>query len=319
MKHKLLIVLFAIILLSVVIIFVSCNDSVQLQWAIRRYQSALDNKDLTLTIYYMYGRTVRLPQSVEDLIARDDTIKIVVKADELAKNLDLLGQLNTTTVKPAKEVKEGFFLDAQFAYVFETDDSEKLLEVAMRQMVGDSEAVAAFVNGIAVEKDPILYEIILRFLTEEDRENLGFNILGFVPEEEGYTINNSPVDESIAEYSLNDLLFFLDDAHADNDRQLFLNDINEAFPVAYLRKIENQDSYYIAYPVSEGGVLLVLLNKALDFDVGGVKLAYSEALYINDLPDKSQLSIDTGMEFEEIQELVPCTVLNTEQSSAIES
>lgn len=178
MKRRLLVLLLAAVLLSATIMTVCYSDILQLRWAINHYQTVLGGElpeDLTLTIYYLpYYILTRAPLTVEDLMEMEATVKIVVKSDELENHLSALKQLGSSAVQPTKEK---FGLNARVYYIFETSDSEKLLEVAMQQFIGDTEAVGAFVNGIAVAKNPVLYEIIVPFLSEEDRNSSGINEL----------------------------------------------------------------------------------------------------------------------------------------------
>ena len=100
----------------------------------------------------------------------DPTVKIVIPSEVLVKHLSTLQRLDASAVQPA----EKFGMNARLYYVFETGD-QKVLEVVMQQFIGDDDAFGTFVNGIQVKKNTIFYEIILPFLTEEDRSNLGLS------------------------------------------------------------------------------------------------------------------------------------------------
>lgn len=174
MKHKRLALMIAAVLLFTTILTVCFSDTLQLRWAVNRYQTFLDSElpeDATLTIYYLpHDILTRAPLTVADLMDMNDTVKIVVHSNELINQLSTLKQLDLSCVRPAKEE---FGVNARLYYVFETGNSERLLEVAMQQFVGDTQAFGTFVNGIAVQKNPVLYEIILPFLSEQDCCNLG--------------------------------------------------------------------------------------------------------------------------------------------------
>ena len=186
MKRKLWILFLATVLLVGAVLTVCSSDAVRLRWAINRYQSVLDgelSEDLTLTIYYLpHYILTRKPLTVEELREMTDTVKIVVESDELECYLSTLRKLDSSAVQPAREK---FGLNALVYYVFGTGNSEKLLEVVMQQFVGNSQAFGAFVNGIPVEKNPILYELLMPFLSAEECEEIG------IPEQD--VSPNSPV------------------------------------------------------------------------------------------------------------------------------
>lgn len=128
-------------------------------------------EDLRLTIYYLSTDILtNRPLGAEDLIQCSSTQKIVVEAEELAEHKELLKKLDASILQPAKEKS---YINARLYYVFEVDDSEKLLEVVVSpeqlgKIYGD-----VVVNGIAVEDDPVFYELIMPFLTEDAHEKMG--------------------------------------------------------------------------------------------------------------------------------------------------
>ena len=164
-----------IVLLVVLIIAVGCNtDYLKLKWAAYRYQQVMEGEipeDLTLTVYYIpHYILTRAPLTVEDLKDMTCSVKIVVESEELVKHLATLKQLNASVLQPTEE---DYGINACFYYVFELGN-QKILEVVFQQYDGQTDSdVGTFVNGIRVESNSVLYEIILPFLSEFDREELG--------------------------------------------------------------------------------------------------------------------------------------------------
>jgi len=175
MKRKIWIIVLAVVLLLAVIITVlCCSNWVKLRWEICGYQSAIEElpEDLTLTIYYMpHTILTRAPLTVDRLINNDSTVKIVVTANELAKHVDALKRLDASDLQPASGE---YWLNARFHYVFARGD-QKILEVT-RECYGKSDEMTAdyaLINGILVEEEAVLYEIVIPFMSEEDIENSG--------------------------------------------------------------------------------------------------------------------------------------------------
>jgi hypothetical protein len=123
-------------------------------------------KDLRLSIYYIYPKLdTRCPVTKEDLKTFHDVKVIVVESEELKGHLDLLRKLGPSVLEP---VEEPSYINARLYYVFEVGDSEVILDV----VTGAERNDTIFVNGIEVETNPVFYELILPFLTEEDCEIL---------------------------------------------------------------------------------------------------------------------------------------------------
>lgn len=128
-------------------------------------------ENLRLTIYYMSTAILTyVPLSAEDLIRCSNTSKIVIEADELATNLGLLKKVDASILQP---VQEESYINARLYYVFEVGDSEKLLEVTVTPTHLDKIYGHVVVNGIEVEDNPIFYELIIPFLTEDAHNALG--------------------------------------------------------------------------------------------------------------------------------------------------
>ena len=117
-------------------------------------------QNLRLTIYYMDPTiSTLLPLSAEDLMDFPETRKIVVEFDELAANFEPFKKLNVSVLQPVNGTPA---IDARMYYVLEAGNGEKLLEVTISQVHG-----RIYVNAMAVEHNPIFYEIIAPFTPEE--------------------------------------------------------------------------------------------------------------------------------------------------------
>ena len=123
--------------------------------------------NLRLTIYYISPTILtRRPLSKEELMTDRDVVKIIVEADELAEHRAILEKLNPSILQP---VKEETYINARLYYVFEVGASNKILEVIISEIHG-----SVFVNGTEVEHHDVFYELIDPFLSEEDRDILGY-------------------------------------------------------------------------------------------------------------------------------------------------
>ena len=157
-----------ILLLMLIILLVpslaGCSPSAQLRNTFSVYLDVISEdipEDIQLTIYYMEPWILtQYPLSTDDLVKFRDK-KIVVEYEELSTQIALLSKLEPSILEP---VKEETYLDARLYYVIETEAHGKILEVAVRDIVGQN----VFVNGIEVEHNPVFYEIIKPFLSEED-------------------------------------------------------------------------------------------------------------------------------------------------------
>ena len=135
-------------------------------------------------------------------------------------------------------------------------------------------------------------------------------------EVEGIKINNEPISSNKTSYSIAELKNFF----TSEQDIIYLNDIYNTFVIEYLRKIENLDSYYIVFPVSEGGKFVVFLYHNLDLKTGQKKLCYSDYMYVFNLPDEKMFEfVDNSYTYEDIKSIAPCTQLITTKSSSVES
>ena len=168
MKYKKVLVLIIIVFVLVAVAVNCFGPSIRLRLALSDYSNIVSDgipEDLSLTIYYVSPYILtRHPWRIEDLVKATDVKKITIDSEELAPYLELLRKLDASALQP---VNEETYLNARLYYVFETDDG-KLLEVAINGWSGN-----AFVNGVEIEPSSVLYDIIIPFLSEEDRNVLG--------------------------------------------------------------------------------------------------------------------------------------------------
>ena len=161
--------LLAVVLLGNATIGCTVPES-QLEKALGNYEKTVSGEipdDLRLTVYYVGPKFLtRHPLSVEDLKIFSMTQKIVVNSEELAANAEVLRKLDASVLQPVED--EDFYINARLYYVLETGESEILLEVIISEING-----TAVVNGINVESNPVLYEIVTPFLTAEARDLWG--------------------------------------------------------------------------------------------------------------------------------------------------
>ena len=150
-------------------ILTACSNSSPLQEAMNDYSKIVEGDlpdDIRLTIYYLDPNILtRIPLSKDDLVTFPGVGIITVNSEELASCWELLKELNPSILHP---VQEESYINARLYYVFEVGDSDKILEVVINNIHGN-----AFVNGIEVEDNPIFYELIVPYLTEEGRITLG--------------------------------------------------------------------------------------------------------------------------------------------------
>ena len=175
-RLKIFCVLLALCLLFTTTLTGCSGPSTRLQRSMKDYTQMLEGdlpEDLRLTIYYMSTAILtRYPYGIDDLVkfAGSHSQTIVVEAEELAKHKELLKKLDASILQP---VQEETYINARLYYVFEVGESEKLLEVVVSpeqlgKIYGD-----VVVNGVAVEDDPVFYELITPFLTDDAHDKLG--------------------------------------------------------------------------------------------------------------------------------------------------
>ena len=160
---------FKIRLIVLVIVLVSlltgCSSpSTQLSDTLGAYNDVISKElpeDIQLTIYYMDPTILTVVAlNTDDLINADYVTKIVVKREALTEQIALLSKLKPSILEP---VEEEAYLNVRLYYVLETSAHGKILEVSVNEPGG-----SVFVNGIEVKHNPVFYEIIKPFLSEED-------------------------------------------------------------------------------------------------------------------------------------------------------
>ena len=123
-------------------------------------------ENISLTIYYIDPLILtRKPLSEADLVSFSEVHTIKIDAEKLVHHWTLLRKMSNTILRP---VRQESYMNARLYYVFEVGNSP-ILEVVISQIHGN-----VFVNGIEMEDDPIFYELIIPFLTDDDRAILGF-------------------------------------------------------------------------------------------------------------------------------------------------
>ena len=190
MKRIITLIVAVVLFLSAVFLVLNWDD-IRLNYFLDRYNRILEEEslqELTLTIYAIQPWTLtQAPVSKETIMTgfQESKLTIVVTAEELAQSLEQLKALNSDTIQ-TRDVQADY-IDMRLYYVIKAGDKE-ILDVSLdAYLKADSEGYIsangdredpdilanAFVNGIMVKANPALYEAILPFLSEEDREFLG--------------------------------------------------------------------------------------------------------------------------------------------------
>ena len=168
MKTKIFILIIVLVILFVTVVLSCFNPRIQIYLSLMEYSQITKTdipKDLHLTIYYIDPTILtRYPLSVNDLVSWDGVRIIDVSYDQLANHSDSLKKLDASILRPSK-VED--YLNARLYYVFETDHGQ-LLDVAISHIGGH-----VYVNGIEVENNPVFYDIIVPFMSEDDLQILG--------------------------------------------------------------------------------------------------------------------------------------------------
>lgn len=141
-------------------------DEMKLDKALVEFDLVMQEPDLDglcLKIYYMDSTVFTYaPLSAEDLKSGSIAQTISVDTQTLSEYTELLRRLNASAVKQAEEL---IYVNARMCYVFETGDGETVLEIVFNHPSG-----GIFVNGMAVEYDPVFLEVSAPFATEELKE-----------------------------------------------------------------------------------------------------------------------------------------------------
>lgn len=131
---------------------------------------------------------------------------------------------------------------------------------------------------------------------------------------ERFLINNTPLSEYDTSYSISELESFFSVhsifgvADTGESETLYLDDINQKFPVTHLRRNAKHNSYYIAYPVSEGGKYLVFLGAVIDPVSHQERACYLESIYVYNLPNRETFTkLEAGDSFFDVLKIAPYT------------
>jgi len=161
------------------------SDEKLLALELDEYNSILDGElpqDLTIKIYWRWNVDTNKPLSVEEITSYSVDFKqtIVVTSEEIERHLDSLKRINSSTIQ-ATDAEH--YVNVGLYYVIEAKEGW-ILKVSLNSCKGTDEAVSAYVNGFKVKPNPALYEAILPFISEEDREILGLYEEGIIPKDE---------------------------------------------------------------------------------------------------------------------------------------
>ena len=159
-------VLILLIFAIVVGVFVCFRwNHIKLHYELRDFSKTLEQgtlDGLTLKIYYIGPDVLtQMVLRVSDLVeGKACSQVIVVDSEDLKEHIDSLNRLNINNLVP---VRYKSHLHARMCYIFETDNKEKILEVAF----GGFENPTVFVNGIEVAYNDVFRDIVEPFVTEE--------------------------------------------------------------------------------------------------------------------------------------------------------
>ena len=182
------------LLLIIVIICASCGCSNMdsLKSPLLEYE---DIEDVILTIYYTTPDSTVFGLSIDYLIDLGDeeddedeneekvVHKYVINGSRLKENIGLLDRINTITLTP---LDYDYHMHIRVYYVFETEEGDKLLDVAMWGgrddileediILGENDKVLnlealedlyyIYVNGVAVKANDAFYDMIMPFLPD---------------------------------------------------------------------------------------------------------------------------------------------------------
>lgn len=152
------------------------NLSIQLEDTLRIYSEAVNKEkidNLYLTIYFIDPHILtRKAVTVKELMNFRDVKKIVVEANEIAENAELLRKLDASLLTP---VGDSSYINARIYYVITNSQGEKLLDVVINHINGP-----VFVNGIHVEYNTIFLTLISPFLSDADCDLIGIGHKGTV-------------------------------------------------------------------------------------------------------------------------------------------
>jgi hypothetical protein len=126
--------------------------------------------DLSLTVYYLSPYTLTsFPLNVDDLVNFDGVKIIVIDGSDMEEQIGLFKQISKDDLIPVKKTSH---INARIYYVFESEKEGKILDVAMW---GDDNSV--FINGLEVKGNDIFVNIIIPFLSEDEKNDLTSFIL----------------------------------------------------------------------------------------------------------------------------------------------
>lgn len=145
---------------------------------------------------------------------------------------------------------------------------------------------------------------------------------------ENLMVNNAPISTSCNKYSITELQDYFvgfSDIRAVYGKQLnlrSLRDVNAKFPVEYLRERTRKDveikTYYVVYPVTEGGLYIVYLTPTINDECELYDYVCLDTAYLWDLPSLEDFqNIQINDNYTKVKELAPATILVSIMSSRI--
>ena len=150
------------------------NPQEQLVLAMEDYSNMLQEgipEGVRLTIYLSDLNVLYAKARTVDELIRYAEAQIIVETKELQERIELMKRLNAGELE-ARDTPR--YNNALVYYIFEDADGNKILDVAISPArLGRIEG-RVLVNGVCVHWDPIFYDLIEPFLTDDAHDLLGF-------------------------------------------------------------------------------------------------------------------------------------------------
>jgi hypothetical protein len=155
-----------LILLALIYLFVNKRNDTHLEEGMINFTESIEQgslADINLTIYYTSPFMLSFdPVSIERLKDVVYTYKIVVDGYVLQEHVDLLRQIDYVRLTPVRNRRVD---NARIYYIFENQISGETYSVAIF-IYGETMRV----NGVNIAENPVLFEVLVPFLPESERE-----------------------------------------------------------------------------------------------------------------------------------------------------
>lgn len=156
--------------LIVVLVITGCRNNLESTKELN-IKELIENEeinDLCLTIYYIDTTMLtNFPLNVDQLIGSVFTKRVVVNGSELDTFINLFKNIDYKALISVKE--ESSYLDARLYYILESKKNGKLIDVVIGGGNPDNSKSSIWINDCEIENCAILYDLILPFLPEDDR------------------------------------------------------------------------------------------------------------------------------------------------------